>query len=539
MSTVEIPTSIWSRLGQQLPSAAAISGLLLMIALLLKNFVEWTINMVRAIAAPYQLDYGEGIVWQQAKMIMSGNAYGDINEVPHIVFHYPPVFHVTASLTSSMLGMDGLAAGRLVSAVSCAGASIAVGYLVWHSAPSSANQAARLISAICASLIPIAFMPIAFWSALYRVDNLAILLTMLGLCFGTKAIGNRICLVTSALFFVLALFTKQTMIAAPLACFAATYLSDRRTALAGLALGVLIGLPLFISLMAETNGGFLRHIVGYNANRIDITNLTMVWGILKYYPVLVSLPLAWLALSYGGRLLDMRASSTGAATGLQWRSGFNPRPALLSITYLSLTTLTLPAVLKSGAAFNYLTEWMYALAIGLGYQLQFAVKQALNFLQESWKSEIGTVAGKARILGFVPAAVFFMLAVQVEMASPQSQLTFDKDMERTQEYKALQRLVASTSKPVISDDMVVLVRAGKQVYLESAIIAELTSLGKFDESELLGLMANKQFAFIITNGRAEDEIFRARYTPAMRQSILDNYPNETKLAGLTIHWPQP
>ena len=256
MSAIDPAPSVWSRLGQQLPSAAAVSGLLVMIVFLLKNLVEWLMNMARAIAAPYQLDYGEGIVWQQAKMIMSGNAYGDINQVPHIVFHYPPVFHVTASLVSSMLSMDGLAAGRLVSAISCAGASIAVGFLVWQSAPSSTNKTAKLISAICACLLPIAFMPIAYWSALYRVDNLAVFLTLLGLCFGTKAIGHRICLVMSALFFVLALFTKQTMIAAPLACFVVTYISDRRTALAGLALGALFGLPLFVFLMVQTDGGF-------------------------------------------------------------------------------------------------------------------------------------------------------------------------------------------------------------------------------------------------------------------------------------------
>src|SRR5205809_4667907 len=66
---------------------------------------------VKAINYPFQLDYGEGIVWQQAQQMRSGNAYGDITGFPAIVFHYPPLYHVIVFTIAEVTGLDFLVVG--------------------------------------------------------------------------------------------------------------------------------------------------------------------------------------------------------------------------------------------------------------------------------------------------------------------------------------------------------------------------------------------------------------------------------------------
>lgn len=67
---------------------------------------------------PYELDYGEGIVWQQTNMMFTDRAYGAIDGVPGIVFHYTPLYHVMTRGLSEVTGTDMLYAGRLVSIIS-------------------------------------------------------------------------------------------------------------------------------------------------------------------------------------------------------------------------------------------------------------------------------------------------------------------------------------------------------------------------------------------------------------------------------------
>ena len=76
------------------------------------------IYLVRAGAAlryPYQLDYGEGIVWQQLRLIGQGRGYGPIDGVPAIVFHYPPLYHQVTAWLAALTGGDELQTGRTLS----------------------------------------------------------------------------------------------------------------------------------------------------------------------------------------------------------------------------------------------------------------------------------------------------------------------------------------------------------------------------------------------------------------------------------------
>jgi len=58
-------------------------------------FLRFLIIAASAVRSPYQRDYGEGIVWQQMRLMFAGKGYGPIDGFPAIVFHYPPVYHAT------------------------------------------------------------------------------------------------------------------------------------------------------------------------------------------------------------------------------------------------------------------------------------------------------------------------------------------------------------------------------------------------------------------------------------------------------------
>ena len=68
-----------------------------------------------AVQFGWQLDYGEGIVWEQMRLMVAGRGYGAIDGLPAIVFHYPPLFHMVTAALAAVTGLDALAVGRSVS----------------------------------------------------------------------------------------------------------------------------------------------------------------------------------------------------------------------------------------------------------------------------------------------------------------------------------------------------------------------------------------------------------------------------------------
>ena len=105
------------------------------------------------------------------------------------------------------------------------------------------------------------------------------------------------------------------------------------------------------------------------------------------------------------------------------------------------------------------------------------------------------------------------------------------------EIEALVTLVRSAPRPVISDDMVLLLRAGKAVEWEPAIFTELASEGMWDERPFVRLIEGRHFAFFVTMGGRGTRLFNARYTPAVADAIDAAYPVKRRLAGYTLHLP--
>ncbi|MGP1281899.1 MAG: hypothetical protein ACTS1X_02885 [Parasphingopyxis sp.] len=487
-------------------------------AMLVWTFGEFVLMAVRAVAYRYELDYGEGIVWHQARQLFTEEAFGDIHGFPAIVYHYTPFFHLLSNALAG-LGLDGLAAGRLVSLLSTALFALFAGLICLEFARRDGGRGwVAIVCAAIAGLLIFATFPVQIWAPLMRVDMLAFALSFAGFYFALRALDKSWLIHCAALAFVLAVFTKQTMIAAPAAAFLVLLLVRPRLAIAGIATCVVAGLVALGVLAWLTDGGFLRHVFLYNVNRFDPDRLGWILDIAGGHALIVAVG----ALGFASRLPQLR-------TLWRARRSADADPQIAARTmlglYVILTTAMLLLVGKSGSSVNYFIEWLGLVCIYCG----LAVHDRIATSAEAEK-------GQAR-RPFGPEIVAGALAIQL-LILPTLPYADIGDPERNRELAALEAEIRAADRPVISDDMVVVIRAGQPVLWESAIFAELASTGVWDEAPFVALIGQRHFAFFVTAGERGGERFDERYNPAVADAIYRAYPQRAVLAGRTIHRPE-
>ncbi len=485
------------------------------------GLVAYLVGAARAIGFPYELDYGEGIVWQQMRMMMSGEAYGAIDGFPAIVFHYPPLYHALTATVARGFGMDQLAAGRLLSVAATGLTGWLAALIVARSVRTEAET--RTAAWICggvAGLIVFNLSPVVFWSVLMRVDMVALALSFAGMYFGLRALSEPRSIYLAALCFVAAVYTKQTAVAAPAAVFATLLFLRPRTAWAGIAACVGAGLVCLALLQWATDGGFVRHILLYNINRFVPERLmAIVWMACTH--------IVYLGAGALGVLWHLREHAfsrpQGDRRGPHIASG---DAALLMIgTYLLSSTLMLATVAKSGSSINYFIEWLCVLALLVGIAMRGAARIAVSVDVTSDASWLAVLLPLAIVLQLVA----FPLTVDYGPAMRTG---------RRAELDQLSTLVRSSPRPVISDDMVMLLRSGQQVLWEPAIFAELASSGAWNEQAIVDRIRAGAFGFFITVKRRGDPLFGSRYNPAVADAMDAAYPVMREFAGYTLHLPQ-
>ncbi|MCL6730795.1 ArnT family glycosyltransferase [Sphingomonas hankyongi] len=482
----------------------------LLLAILVYRFALFAASGIGAVGYPWELDYGEGIVWQQMRLIFTDQAYGPIDHFPAIVFHYPPLYHALTSVTASALGTDELGTGRAIALLSTLASAIASGFLVNQLLKERAPSMRRLCSCI-AGLLVFTTVPVIHWAALMRVDMLAIALSLFGLLFTFKALERPQLIHVASLLFVAAVYTKQTSIAAPAAAFAVLLAARPRLAFKGVAGCALLGLAVLATLSWATDGGFFRHIFLYNVNRTDLSRLSAI----VYAGTLHLFFIAVAAFVLARRTIELWRRYRGTQHRLA-DSNSDTR-FLIALAYALTTTAMLVLVAKSGSSINYFLEWFFAMSL-------FAAMGPAEFSHRA-KSQLQSAAA----IG-IPAA----LALHAWFV-PLPRSGYDANSERGQALAALSREIAAADKPVISDDMVLLLRSGKPVLWEPAIFAELASTGDWDERPFVRRIRNREFAFFVTWGQRGFDRFDERYNPAVADAIDAAYPIKQRAAGLIVH----
>jgi hypothetical protein len=499
-------------------------GLLLatvLMSLLVVHVVGVLSDFSAAIHYPLGLDYGEGIVWQQAELIPGPRMYSNSTELPFIVFHYPPLYYLFVHATR-FLQPSFLAAGRLVSSSSAVLVALSVVGLVRIATQRYGRvfSTAEFGIALATGLLALCLNPVREWGSYMRVDMAAIALGMLGTLVGAWANG-RFYGTTAALLLCLAsVFTKQTLLPAGVAVFVIALLRSPRNALCAATIVGTIGLAAFGLMEALTDGGFLRHIVEYNLNRFSLQ-----WGFITVWAERDSLLFIALVLW---------AASVVALDPVRQRDASQGRPALsqrlmqfrqadrataaraILLLHMRLASLMLFTLFKSGSSSNYLLDCLCVGSVLIGVCLC----DLANF-----KGRLALPTGLL-ILGLLNLG---MLNVPVRQVPDQlSKGQVDR--------LALVRRIAAAKKPVASEDMTLLMLAGKPVIFEPAIVTELASVGRWDEAPLVDMIRSGGFAFMIT-GADTGAGSTPRRTSAVDAAMRDAYPDVEQVGGLSLHLP--
>ena len=289
--------------------------------------------------------------------------YGPITPNHFISGPYPPVYYWLAGRV--MPPTPGFFDGRSLSmwaALIVAGLAVIV-IMIEASRDGRRRPAAAgagVVGGLLAVGLWLAAPPVQIWATRFRADMLMMAFMAGGLAcvaagappgrVGAAGAGRRAALLgLAAVLFVLALYTKQTAIAGPLAAVGYLAIRNRRLALWwALGLGAL-GALVFLALDLETGHGFYLKMVVYHSLPWSGATFTRLLGAWQED----HLPLIGVALAYGAWLLATRRNSL-----IGW--------------YLLATLVTLPTAGVVGADHNHLLPVDLALALAGGAALAAA-----------------------------------------------------------------------------------------------------------------------------------------------------------------------
>jgi hypothetical protein len=473
--------------------------------------VAFFLQSAIALRTDSELDYGEGIVlWQAANVTNWKKAFHPVEEYPHIVFHYPPLFHLTsraiAPFTNTLLQ-----AGRLTSVLSLAGTCLVGALLTAFALPAGGSRSARFTGAFTAGTL-VFTTPIWTWGVLMRVDTLAIFLTVVGVALFVIARERKSLAFLSFLFFVGAVYTKQTSLAGPIACFVLAYIENPRRARQLLGFAVALGLIVLVMLHTATDGLILRHLITYNQNPYFPEQ---IFSRLRYHGSYLVGPLLFSALFPVALLLRRKGKLIRRLRVVLKRTVFERCVVVVALFFWVSGFIAAATISKQGASDNYFLEMDVAACL-------------LSGLFVGWLARRVSVHPR-RGLVILHVLVVFVLLVQcvinwravAAIARTHAHPPADRSHEVVQFIKDL-------PGPVYSEDMVILVQAGKEVPAEPAIITALAADGKWNESGFVARIRNGEFSAIVirwslTNlGRFSEPVAKAveeRYYP-----INDFYP---------------
>ena len=159
------------------------------------------------ITAPYQLDYGEGVVLAGALRVAQGQSlYPPVEGVPYVIDPWGPVLYLLLAAPARIFGASFVAL-RLLSAAATLASTLFLFLLLrlW-----TRSRKVALIFSLLYFSLPV----IRVWSWLLRADHFGIAFSLAGV-YLFAAHPRR--WLAAACLFVAAVFIKPTFIAAPLA----------------------------------------------------------------------------------------------------------------------------------------------------------------------------------------------------------------------------------------------------------------------------------------------------------------------------------
>jgi hypothetical protein len=470
----------------------------------------------RRIPATYELGYGEGLVlWQAAHVTSPQVLYHPVSHYPFVVSSYPPVFPAVARVVGHLVGDPQMgarlaAAGAFLGILACIGALVAAG--LSRIAARRARWAGVLVAAGLTASLPCLrdFVPSA------RVDGLGLLFSLTGVWLFVSHPATSWRRYAAMACFVAAVYTKQTFIAAPLACLLVWGLTDMRSTGRLVLVGAVIAAVPLALLERATGGQFALHVFRYTQHEYAARRLVTLYSqnvLGLWAPTLLAAPVVWRVVRRW-RLAARRSSTRKPLV--------RTRPPETVLTYLSAYLVLAMAVALTvgnvGSGPYYFMEWnavCCALAgIGFGWLVAYAHRSP------TWERRALLACALVAVFG---AAMMPGIANDALRLTPGARAL---DVARQDETDRTLAAVRQAPGPVLADDLTILVKAGKQIPFEPFSMFELARQGVWDETPLLEQVSQHFYSLVVTESDVNATADRADTRSArerLRVAVAKHY----------------
>lgn len=293
------------------------------------NLVTLLIGAFKIFSKPYELMHGEGMTCWTANFIGQGmSLYPEVGSTQLVTNPHPPVYFLVTGGLSSVFGPS-LLTGRIVSLL-CGLLICGLVFLLVRKL--TGNTWVGVISALLVTSLSV----FRYLSILYRMDTMGLMFVLAGVYMFVKYEGKGKLIFWSIPFFLLAFFTKQNFITAPIVVCIYLLVKNWRMALkyTGILVGGLVGLLAIGGLL--TGGQMLVHNFLYMWYSL-VDRGVWTYGIAHSQEILVSYYPIWIAIGlYFGYKIFKRESLS-----------------LVDIYFIVVALILVGLTGKGGSAFHY------------------------------------------------------------------------------------------------------------------------------------------------------------------------------------------
>lgn len=475
-----------SSLGAVLPA-----GLLLLV--LVAAAAVFAVDATQSIAFPYPLDYGEGPLLGQTMRLGHLKAIyrSDLTFPPYTVSNYPPVYPLVLSPLVRFWG-PAFWYGRLLSSLSLVAAAVLIGVIL-------KSLTGDVLAAAIGGLSLLAFPPAAYWAQLYRVDALALALSLAGLCVCVRRPRESWTLPVATLLLTTAIYTRQSYgLAAPLAgCSWLVYTAGWRRAVALAASIAVAGASLFWLLDLATTGGFRLNVLTANINTYDPDSL--FW---YFSDIWMLMPLAVI----------------GAAAYVVLAGWFGVPSSRLIGPYLVGAVLSALTIGKVGSNVNYLLEAGAGVSLALGALL-------------AWQ--------RPRRLVYIAIALLLILDMSLMILASPYRTVLHARLAQPEAARQLLGIVHASHGLVLADeDVGLLPLDGRKIYFQPFEMTQLARAGRWDQQAFLADIERQAFSAILLYRIPDVPLHRTRWTDEMLATIDRRYIIEQRIGQTDIYRPR-
>lgn len=436
--------------------------------------------LVFALSAIPSLTGNNRIAYEGYVMYMSSDwsaMFTPIKEKPYVVTIYPPIYMIIVGVINSIVD-NVIFSSRIVSFLS----GLLTAVIIWKTINISSTSENRWIPVVF-SLLFLAHPVIIKRSLISRPDMLALLFTSIALYIYISRNGYTQ-LIGVGGFVLLALFTKQSFIALPLAIFLAYIIDYGWKKGVGWATAVpVLGILILLLISLATQGRGYEQLVSINS----------ALGYSIYQMVNISLR----AFQTHVILLSLFLLSVVIKSN-----------RIPNVVLIYSVTSFIPLLLsgKDGSGGTLYLEQILVFSILGGILLQNIVPKLSNLMYSDSNNKNRWIQIMMIILIISQFGLYIGLPVTETAGATE-----------------VESAIQNVEEPILSENMVLAVKNDEVVMYQSFIYAQLVEHGYLDESPVTDRISNKAYTMIILSTDVNEGSSSSRWTPTQLDAIRGNY----------------